>query len=128
MKRENHSSNTIWEETIGYSRLVRVGNQIYLSGTTATNGSEIIGINNPYEQTKYIIEKIQTSLQEAGSKLSDIVRVRIFIVNIMDWDLITSAYTEYFKYIKPAATMLVVNQLINKDLLLEIEADAVLTD
>lgn len=126
-KRENLSSGAIWEDKVGYSRAVKVDDVIEISGTTAVNGSEVVAIGNPYEQTKFIIEKFSSILEEAGSSLKDIVRVRIYVLDITDWEKIGKAFYEYFKDIKPAATMIEVNSLINPQLLVELEATAIIT-
>jgi enamine deaminase RidA (YjgF/YER057c/UK114 family) len=125
--RINISSNSPWEEIVGYSRAVKIDNHIFVSGTTATDDSgNIIGINNPYIQTKQCISNINLALSNAGASLSDIVRLRIFVVNIDDWEIIGKALGESFKLIKPAATMVEVKRLITKEILVEIEADAYL--
>jgi enamine deaminase RidA (YjgF/YER057c/UK114 family) len=125
-KRINYSSGAVWEDTVGYSRAVQVGDVIEISGTTAVEGEKVIGAGDPYEQTKVIIEKFSSVLKEAGTSLSDIVRVRIYVVNIEHWDKISKAYSEYFRNIKPAATMVEVSSLILSELLVEMEATAIL--
>jgi len=125
--RLNISSNTPWENKVGYSRAVKIHNQIYISGTTATDkNGDIVGLNDPYSQTIQCIKNIDIALSKAEAKLSDIVRIRIYVVNIDDWELIGKALNECFFNIKPAATMVEVNRLITKDILVEIEADAYL--
>jgi len=128
MSRKNISSNTKWEDIVGYSRAVRVGNIIEVSGTTAMDGDVLIGKDDPYLQTQFIFQKIEKALQEAGASLSDVVRTRMFVTNIEHWELIGKAHGEFFREIKPAATMLEISRLINPDLLVEIEVTAVLTD
>jgi len=128
MKRLNISSGTKWEDIVGYSRAVRVGNIIEVSGTTAMDGDVLIGKDDPYLQTQFIFQKIEKALQEAGANLSDVVRTRMFVTNIEHWELIGKAHGEFFREIKPAATMLEISRLINPDLLVEIEMTAVLTD
>ena len=108
-KRENISSGTIWEDKIGYSRAVKVDDLIEISGTTAVNGSEVVAVGDPYEQTKFIIEKFSSVLEEAGSSLKDIVRVRIYVREISHWEKVGKAFFEYFKNIKPAATLVEVS-------------------
>jgi len=127
-KRENLSSGAIWEDRVGYSRAVKVDDLIEISGTTAVNGNEIVAIGNPYEQTKFIIEKFSSILEDVGSSLKDIVRVRIYVRDITDWEKVGKAFFEYFKDIKPAATMIEVNSLIDPQLLVEMEATAIITE
>ncbi len=128
-KRINISSDTKWEEIVGYSRVVKVGNQIFVTGTTAIDDNgNIIGIGDVYKQTKFIISKIEKYLNEAGAKLNDIVRTRMFVVNIEDWKEIGKAHNQFFKNIKPATTMVEVNNLIDSNLLIEIEADAIIIE
>ena len=125
-KRINYSSGAVWEDKVGYSRAVRVGDLIEISGTTSVEGDKAIGARDPYKQAKVIIEKFSSILKEAGGSLSDIVRVRIYVVNIDHWEEISKAYSEYFHIIKPAATMVEVGSLIAPDLLVEMEATAIL--
>jgi enamine deaminase RidA (YjgF/YER057c/UK114 family) len=126
MKRQNISSGAIWEDTIGYSRAVRIGNIIEVSGTTATEGNDVIGKGNAYEQTKYILEKIEKALAQAGGSLTDVVRTRIFITEMSQWEEVGRAHGEVFGSIKPATTMVEVTALIRPDLIVEIEATAIL--
>ena len=126
-KRENLSSGAVWEDKVGYSRAVKVDDVIEISGTTAVNGSEVVAVGNPYAQTKFIIEKFSSILEEAGSSLKDIVRVRIYVCDISDWEKVGKAFYEFFKDIKPAATMIEVNSLIDPQLLVEMEATAIIT-
>jgi len=128
MNRKNISSNTKWEDIVGYSRAVRIGNIIEVSGTTATDGEEIIGAGNPYEQAMFIFKKIEKALLEAGASMKDVVRTRMYVTNIDDWEEIGKAHGEFFKVIKPASTMIEVSRLIHPDLLLEIEASAVVNN
>ncbi|MCW8850493.1 MAG: RidA family protein [Melioribacteraceae bacterium] len=124
-KRINISSNSPWEDIVGYSRAVKIDNHVFVSGTTAIdNDGNITGVDNPYAQTKQCIENINIALSKAGANLNDVVRLRIFVVNIDDWEIIGKALGEYFLKIKPAATMVEVNRLITPDILVEIEADA----
>ncbi len=125
-KRKNISSGAKWEDIVGYSRAVRVGNIIEVAGTTATEGDEIISSGNAYEQTKYIILKIEKALNEAGAKLQDVVRTRIFVTDISIWEEVGKAHGEFFREIKPASTMVEVKGLIHPDLVVEIEATAIL--
>ena len=126
-KRINISSGTKWEEAVGYSRVVKVGNQVFVTGTTSVDeDGNIIGVGDVYQQTKYIISKIEKYLNKAGANLKDVVRTRMFVVNIADWQEVGKAHNEFFKNIKPATTMVEVNSLIDPDLLIEIEADAII--
>lgn len=127
-ERVNFSSGAIWEDIVGYSRAVRIGNLIEVSGTTSVNDDEIIGEGDPYKQTTEVINKIKHVLESAGSSLKDVIRVRIYVVNIKDWEKIGNAFSKYFKSIKPAATLIEVNSLIKPGLLVEIEASAVIQD
>ncbi len=127
MKRQNISSGTVWENSIGYSRAVRIGNIIEVAGTTATNGDQVIGKGSAYEQAKFILQKIAKALEEAGATMEDVVRTRIFVTNIADWQEVGRAHGEVFRTIKPASTMVQVSALINPDLLVEIEATALLS-
>jgi enamine deaminase RidA (YjgF/YER057c/UK114 family) len=128
-KRINISSGAKWEDIVGYSRAVRVGNMIEVAGTTAVDErGEIVGVNNPYEQTKYILAKIEKALIEAGASMKDVVRTRIFVTDISKWEEIGKAHGEFFKEIKPAASMIEVKGLINPELLVEIEVTAVLSE
>ncbi len=126
MKRQNISSGTVWEGQVGYSRAVRVGNTVEVAGTTATNGDRVIGRGNPYEQTVYALQKIEQALALAGAVLSDVVRTRIYVTDISQWQEVGRAHGEVFGSIKPASTMVQVSALIHPDLLVEIEATAIL--
>ena len=116
-----------WELIVGYSRAVRVGSHIVVSGTTSTgDDGQIVGIGDPYQQTIQIIKKIKKALENAGSSLIDVVRTRLYVTDIENWEEVGRAHGEFFKDIKPAATMVEVNKLIEPDLLVEIEADAII--
>jgi enamine deaminase RidA (YjgF/YER057c/UK114 family) len=128
-KRINISSGAKWEDIVGYSRAVRVGNIVEVAGTTAVDeGGQVIGLGDPAEQTKFILSKIEKALASAGATLKDVVRTRMFVTNIADWERIGGAHGLYFKEIKPAATMVEVKALISPELLVEIEVTAILPE
>ena len=128
-ERINISSGTKWEDFVGYSRAVRVGNIVTVAGTTAVNeAGDVVGENDVYVQTQFIFSKIEKALNEAGATRSDIVRTRMFAVNIDEWEEIGRAHGEFFADVRPAATLVEVSRLINPELLIEIEVDAVCAD
>lgn len=128
MERINISSGAPWEEKVGYSRAVRIGNIIEVSGTVALKDGELIGKDNAYLQTKRILEIITEVLDQAGASIKDVVRTRMFVTDISQWEEIGRAHGEAFRDIKPATSMIEVSQLIDPDYLLEIEASAVVNN
>ena len=124
--RKKISSGSPWEDIVGYSRAVRVGNIIEVAGTTAVDGDILVGKGDVYEQTVFIFKKIEKALVEAGATLADVVRTRMFITDISEWEAAGKAHGEFFKDIKPVSTMVEVSNLINSDLLIEIEVTAIL--
>lgn len=127
-KRYNYSSGAKWEEIVGYSRAVKIGNVVEVSGTTAINNGEVVGKGDAYEQTLFILKKIEAVLETAGSSLQDVVRTRIYVTNIEDWEAVGKAHNHYFNTIKPATTLVEVSNLVSKDFLVEIEVSAVITE
>lgn len=127
MNRTNFSSGAKWEDIVGYSRAVRVGNIIEVTGTVAVDDAgNLIGGNNAYEQTKFIIQKIEAVLHRAGASLKDVIRTRIFVTDISRWEEYGRAHGEFFKDIRPCTTMVEVRKLISPEYLVEIEASAII--
>lgn len=130
MKRVNYATGTKWEPIVGYSRAVRLGNHIAVSGTTATNAEgELVGIGSAHDQTVQVIENIAKALEAVGASLKDVVRTRIYVTDIeRDWETVGKVHGGFFGEIRPATSMLEVSRLISADILVEIEADAIAGD
>jgi enamine deaminase RidA (YjgF/YER057c/UK114 family) len=126
MKRQNIASGAPWEPVVGYSRAVRVGDHVYVSGTTATDAQgAIVGVGDPYAQTRQIIANLKSALERSGARLEDVVRTRIFVTDIAQWEAVGRAHGETFATIRPVCTMVEVSRLIAPEIMVEIEADAI---
>lgn len=128
-QRQNISSGTKWENLVGYSRAVRIGNLVEVAGTTAVDETGmLVGVGNPYEQTKFILGKIERALAEAGATMKDVIKTRMYVTDITQWEEIGRAHGDYLRDVKPAATMVEVRALIDPEMLVEIEVTAVVAE
>jgi len=128
MQKQLISSGTKWEDIVGYSRAVRMGNMVEVAGTTAMDGDKLIGKDDMYAQSKFIFEKIEKALHQAGASMTNVVRTRMYVTDISRWEEVGRAHGEFFRDIKPASTMVEISGLVNPDMLVEIEVTAVVNE
>ncbi|MFC5450147.1 RidA family protein [Paenibacillus aestuarii] len=128
MERKKVFTGSPWEPEVGYCRALRVGSRIEVAGTTAVKDGVVVGAGNPYEQAKFILQTIESALQALGGQMSDVIRTRMYVTDISKWEEIGRAHGEFFRDVQPVATMVEVKALIDPQLLVEIEAEAVVGD